>query len=135
MIQHWIEQIELHVDFSYCSKDNEKDNSVPVYHYDYKRSGFSGQDPANVKSFVESHNPLVFVDYGNCHPLPDPEILCQFSIVITTNQRLTNEWKNGNLEDEYRPVRYTWEYAHKSTMSTTIACPLLKIQWLRLVVG
>eukprot|EP00980_Cylindrotheca_fusiformis_P011952 scaffold2830_cov131-Cylindrotheca_fusiformis.AAC.73 len=55
-----------------------------------------------------------------------------FSIVISTTQRFTNEWKNGSFEDELK--QDSSRYRCQDQSESDEACPLLKVNWLRLVV-
>lgn len=78
----------------------------------------------------KTHSPLIFVDKTGTKKLPSAYFLSMFSIVISTNQRFTNEWKNGSFEDELK--RDSIEYRLQDDSEE--ACSLLKVNWLRMVV-
>ena len=85
-----------------------------------------------------SHFPFAFIDKTSTKKLPSPEFLAMFTVVVTTNQRFTNEWKNGSFEDELqRKSRNDNQdclgWRESLTMSEE-ACPLLKVYWLRMIV-
>jgi SNF2 family DNA or RNA helicase len=118
----------------YCTEKN------PIY-YEYN----GGADCAlRMKEIVfqckvkKSHTPFVFLDKTGTKKLPSPGFLSMFSIVITTNQRFTNEWKNGSFEEEVN--RRTTEenpdeYGFRDSLtSSEESCPLLKVGWLRMIV-
>jgi SNF2 family DNA or RNA helicase len=87
----------------------------------------------------KTHFCFLFIDKSSTKSLPSPEFLAMFSIVITTNQRFTNEWKNGSFQEElkrndnsrntnYRVDLTFWDLDEQSASS------LLKVNWLRLIV-
>lgn len=60
--------------------------------------------------------------------------------MITTTQRFTNEWKNGSFQDELKrkeretgPRNFEYDMS-ESFQQPELACPLLKVRWLRMVV-
>jgi SNF2 family DNA or RNA helicase len=84
-----------------------------------------------------THFPFAFLDLTNTKQLPSPEFLGMFSIVLTTNQRFTNEWKNGSFEDELKRKSSNYdddEFFRDSLQNSEQSCPLLKINWLRMIV-
>lgn len=87
----------------------------------------------------KTHFPFIFIDTTNTKKLPSPHFLAMFSIVITTNQRFTNEWKNGSFEDELKQksnegtLQNSFDLRNSLTESEE-ACPLLKVSWLRMIV-
>ena len=88
-----------------------------------------------------THFPFMFIDKSPTFDLPEPKFLAMFSIVLTTSQRMTLEWKNGNIQDE---LRCSGNNPRKSVLLgnfrsffdeiSSEACPLLKVHWLRLIV-
>jgi len=131
----------MHVDFQYCTPVNR----VPlIYEYTPTRKAALGLEEALRLCQVDNtHFPLIFVDKGGTHKLPSAEFLAMFRIVITTTKRFTNEWKNGSFQEELqrreneegvrdgKHVNYRlMEYGSTDEE----ACPLLKINFLRLVV-
>lgn len=142
LIEHWEEQIKTHVDFGYCTP-----GQIPlIYEYTPNRKSALGLEEALRRCRVENtHFPAIFIDKGGTHKLPSPEFLAMFRIVITTTKRFTNEWKNGSFQEEinrkqtendgtvrdgnfinYRLMEYG--------SADDEACPLLKINWLRMIV-
>lgn len=134
--EHWKEQFHLHVDTDYCT------NKVPVT-YEFTGTDASEQELKQIlrecKTF-KTHFPFIFIDKSPTKKLPAAHHLAAFSVVITTTQRFTNEWKNGSFEEELRnatdddkpaedDLRLQTEFA-----SAKGACPLLKVNWLRMVV-
>ena len=91
----------------------------------------------------KTHFPLVFVDRTATKKLPPPSFLAMFKIVLTTNNRFSSEWKNGSFEDEIRRNRKrdnvgegngrTSDFREDLATSEE-ACPLLKVNWLRMIV-
>ena len=80
--------------------------------------------------------PFVFIDMSPSQRLPDAEFLAMFSIVLTTTQRFTNEWRHGSFEEELRDrgeadnpyISYANRGAKKG------ASPFLKVHWTRMIV-
>ena len=86
-----------------------------------------------------THEAFAFIDKTGTKKLPSPEFLAMFRIVITTNQRFTNEWKNGSFEEELKKRKSKAEsqdgFGFRDSMTTSEeSCPLLKVNWLRMVV-
>lgn len=44
----------------------------------------------------------MFIDLAVTKNLPDERLLSMFIIVLTSTQRLTNEWENGSFEEELK---------------------------------
>ena len=95
----------------------------------------------------QTHFPYVFVDKAGSKALPSPEFLALFRIVITTNLRFSTEWKNGSFEAELKRKGSStsssreaafdendYFRARRHLAQSEEACPLLKINWLRMVV-
>lgn len=134
LLEHWQDQIRLHVDIAYCTSKH------PIIFE------FTGTSENNLQleeivrecQVTKSHCPFLFVDKTGSRKLPSPQFLSMFAIVITTIQRFTNEWKNGSFEDELRQGKSDGiedepnlqAYLAKSEE----ACPLLKVNWLRMIV-
>lgn len=86
--------------------------------------------------------PFVLVDRTNHKSLPPASFLAMFKIVITTNQRFSNEWRNGSFENELErrdresktegPPEMAEMFENSNEQEE--ASPLLKINWLRMIV-
>jgi len=139
LLEHWEDQIRFHIDLGYCT------DKIPV------TFEFTGTASNNLRleeivrqcKIDETHMPFLFVDKSGARKLPSPQFLSMFAIVITTNQRFTNEWKNGSFEGELRQQASTGrgryrggdEYELKSPdTESDEACPILKVKWLRMIV-
>ena len=139
LLEHWEDQIRLHVDHTFCT------NKIPLIFE------FTGTPANNLKleeivrkcRVENTHMPFLFIDRSGVRKLPSPQFLSMFQIVMTTNQRFTNEWKNGSFEEELRRletgVQSTYEgdvdHDFKSLLAQSDeACPLLKVSWLRMIV-
>jgi hypothetical protein len=139
LLEHWEDQIRLHVDFRFCT------NKIPV------TFEFTGTADNNLKleeivrtcSVEKTHMPLLFIDKSGVRKLPSPQFLSMFALVITTNQRFTNEWKNGSFEEELRQQETGRQVIYESNADgdtkssfaqSDEACPLLKVHWLRMIV-
>ncbi|KAL7538788.1 hypothetical protein ACHAXR_010846 [Thalassiosira sp. AJA248-18] len=122
LLRHWEEQMQLHIDFSYITKND----SPPIYHHTSKRNVSS--DLRNIS------DPFIFIDDGS-KALPPPTVLARFHIVLTSYNRFTKEWQNGSVEQELRASK-------KEGSSSGIywgddapeASSLLKVSWLRVIV-
>ena len=94
----------------------------------------------------KTHFPFIFVDKVPAKELPPPDFLAMFAVVITTCNRFSLEWKNGSFDDE---IRRKSKHERKSNTRTRTnefvdfdqdfvtseeACPLLKVNWLRMIV-
>ena len=89
----------------------------------------------------KTHSPFIFIDKTGTKKLPSPYFLAMFQIVLTTNQRFTNEWRNGSFEDELKQKSRNDEQGRSnnfdfrsSLTQSEEACPLLKVFWLRMIV-
>lgn len=142
LMEHWQEQITMHVDFRYITTTR-----IPlIYEYTPNRKSAIGLEEALRLCKVDmSHDAFVFVDKAVNHKLPSPEFLAMFRIVITTTKRFTNEWKNGSFQEELQRKNAETESSGKDGKymnyrlleygsSDEEACPLLKVNWLRLVI-
>jgi hypothetical protein len=94
-----------------------------------------------VEKFIlkKTHCPLVFVDRAGIQGLPPAEFLALFHIVITTNQRFSYEWRRGSFEDELNDTGgfATADISDEARMArsqSASACPLLRVDWLRMIV-
>lgn len=120
----------MHTDWSYMT------DKVPlIYHY----IGKGRRDEEIVKLCKEdnTHSPLVFIDRAGTKPLPSADFLAMFRIVITTTQRLTNEWKHGSYEEELHQDNGRKKYSELYEVygsDSRSSCTLLKVHWFRLVV-
>ena len=124
----------MHVDFSYFSGKLplifHHSSSKSRYDYGYMDAQFryhtsSIDDVIERCQHEKTHCACAFIDHETTRSLPSPEFIAQFHIIVTTAQRLSNEWKNGSAEAELRRDR---------NLPDSAVCPLLKIHWLRLVV-
>jgi SNF2 family DNA or RNA helicase len=141
LLDHWTEQIKLHLDPSYLT------NKIPII-MEYSTTNESTLKMEEVMALCrvkKTHFPYLFVDKTGSKKLPTPFFLSMFKIVITTTQRFSNEWRNGSFENELRR-----QSACKSDIDddeddrldkfrmniskSEEACPLLKVNWLRLIV-
>lgn len=139
LLEHWQDQIRLHVDKKFFT------NKIPVVFE------FNGTAPNNLKleeivrwcKVEKSHTPFLFIDKSGVKKLPSPQFLAMFAIILTTNQRFSNEWKNGSFEEEIRKEesggnegsRNKYVYGFKSSLAESEeACSLLKVNWLRMIV-
>mmetsp|Transcript_33377 Transcript_33377/g.80752 ORF Transcript_33377/g.80752 Transcript_33377/m.80752 type:complete len:1956 (-) Transcript_33377:162-6029(-) len=127
LLEHWEEQLRLHVDVKYCT------SKIPIV-FEY-----SGTNKCRLKieqilvqcDVKKSHYPLLFVDKTGKGKLPSAYFLSKFSVVLTTSQRFTNEWKKGSFEDELNKKQGDAKLFQKDDED---ACNLLKVNWLRMIV-
>ena len=88
-----------------------------------------------------THSAFAFIDKTGAKRLPSADFLSMFAVVITTNQRFSNEYKNGSYESELKRKSSS---SNNEMMDSRVgldneaildsdACPLLKIKWLRLM--
>mmetsp|Transcript_6959 Transcript_6959/g.11018 ORF Transcript_6959/g.11018 Transcript_6959/m.11018 type:complete len:735 (+) Transcript_6959:404-2608(+) len=91
----------------------------------------------------KTHFAYIFVDKTGSKKLPSPFFLAMFKIVITTTNRFSSEWRNGSFEDELkRKSSISSGDEEDSEMEEFFggfskseeACPLLKVNWLRMIV-
>jgi len=134
LIAHWVNQIKLHVQHSYCCG-----SKIPIIFRHQKRRRNIRISSSSVESlFYEcvgdnefsemltyhgSHQPFLFVDEDPTLPLPSSSFLANFVIVLSSSQRLSNERSSENLPGDEEGVE-----------SSNRLCPFLNILWLRLVV-
>ncbi|KAL3916116.1 MAG: hypothetical protein SGILL_005327, partial [Bacillariaceae sp.] len=139
LLDHWVEQMKCHVDPAFCTE------KTPII-CDYSGSNNSAAKVEQITTqckIDKTHFPLLFVDRTSNKKLPPASFLAMFRIVLTTNQRFSNEWSNGsfeselqkkdekeknNLADDDRHDRYRFYHTPEE------ASPLLKINWLRMIV-
>lgn len=111
------------------------DKTPLIYHYTGSRS--SDEEVVKLCTIDKTHAPLVFIDKTGTKALPPADFLAMFRIVITSTQRLTNEWKNGSYEEELQQdegrKKYTELYEVFESGSRS-SCSLLKVHWFRLIV-
>ena len=137
LLEHWQDQIRLHVDLAFCT------SKIPII---FEFTG-TAENNLRLEEIVRecqvdnTHSALVFIDRTSTRKLPSPQFLAMFAIVITTTQRFTNEWKNGSFEDELRhgEARRVDDSSAEHHLqayfaNTEEACPLLKVNWLRMIV-
>jgi hypothetical protein len=86
----------------------------------------------------KTHFAYVFIDKTSSKRLPSASFLAMFKIVVTTNHRFSNEWKNGSFEDELKKeecgIDVEDDFSLDSYSKSDEACPLLKVNWLRMIV-
>jgi len=135
LLEHWEAQLNLHVDLAFCT------NLAPiVFEYSGKaESGLRMEEILIQCKVRKTHFPFLFIDKTTTKKLPSPDFLAMFSIVITTNQRFSNEWRNGSFEEEMKresaDTLDKGDYEFYSNVSQSEeACALLKVDWLRMVV-
>lgn len=140
LLKHWEEQISMHVNSNYCT------NKKPLVfrHRRKSKASHTTEEVLRICKVHQTHFPFLFIDEGNT-PLPSPEFLAMFRIVLTTNQRITQEWKKGSVEEELNITNRTSTRANGRQASYRVffddvradlppPSPLLKVHWLRLVV-
>lgn len=133
LIDHWKEQIDMHVDLKYCT------DKIPLI-YEYNEQKYSDLDVVVFLCKVKkTHSPIFFIDKAGTKALPSPDFLAMFSVVITTTKRFTNEWKNGSFQEEVKRRKdnkysSSTSYAFFDNRHDVGACPLLKVHWLRMIV-
>jgi hypothetical protein len=128
LIHHWKEQLLLHIDFGYISKNGSQ--SPLIYYHTSKRNVINSNkyisfDLRNIT------DPVIFIDDGS-KELPPPSVLARFRVILTSYNRFTAEWKHGNVEQEIRASKkgsgggcnYWGDDAPE-------ASSLLKVSWLR----
>lgn len=127
----------MNVDLSYCT------DRVPII-FQYNGPSLRIGEIKGKCLIDRTHFPLVFVDRTATKKLPPPKFLAMFKIILTTNNRFSNEWKNGSFEDEIRRSdkrenRRGEENGRISNFREDLAtsdeaCSLLKVNWLRMIV-
>jgi len=129
LLLHWQEQM-LNINFRYISTSND---STPIYYHTSKRN-IKNSSSNLTFDLRNATNSLIFIDDGS-KELPEPDVLARFSIVLTSYNRFTAEWKNGSVEQEVRA-------SQKGSASGIMywgddipeASSLLKVSWLRVIV-
>eukprot|EP00536_Pseudo-nitzschia_multiseries_P002557 jgi/Psemu1/183755/e_gw1.34.143.1 len=139
LVDHWMEQLKLNVDVAYCTY-----RTPLIFEYTGSNKTELKIEETISKCHVnKTHFPFIFVDRTATKKLPPPSFLAMFKIVITTNNRFSSEWKNGSFEDEMRRNRNQdsksngsgrWTDFREDLASSEEACPLLKVNWLRMIV-
>jgi SNF2 family DNA or RNA helicase len=92
---------------------------------------------------AKTHFAFLFIDKTGSKKLPSASFLALFKIVITTNHRFSNEWRNGSFEEELKRKDQVAASDDDDsglgsgsflTKQGHEACPLLKVIWLRMIV-
>ncbi|KAG7363282.1 SNF2 family helicase [Nitzschia inconspicua] len=135
LLDHWFEQLRLHVNPVYCT------DKIPLI-FEYTGSNEKALQMEEIVTqckVAKTHFGFLFIDKTGSKKLPSASFLTMFQIVITTNHRFSNEWRNGSFEDELKSKE-----GNKNDESLDIfgyidktereACPLLKVNWLRMIV-
>ncbi len=132
LLLHWEEQMMMYIDFRYISSSHSPTSQQIYFHTSKKKIKLS---KSNVSfDLTNITDPLIFIDDGS-KELPSPSVLARFPIVLTSYNRFTAEWKFGSVEQELRA-------SNKGCGSGDTywgddvpeASPLLKVQWLRVIV-
>lgn len=137
LLEHWQDQIRLHINLNYCTA-----KKVIIFEYTgTAENGLRMEEIVRQCKVEKTHSPVVFIDKTGIRRLPSPQFLAMFFLVITTNRRFTNEWKNGSFEEELRQSDETKDtagssmYDYRASLTgAEEACSLLKVNWLRMVV-
>ena len=135
LLTHWENQISMHVDFTYLTK------KIPLV-FRLRKKGKASHTKEEVMRLCnteKTHFPLLLIDEGTNSPLPPPSFLAMFHVVLTTNQRIQSEWKFGSVEEELKISRGGRQASYRAFYDDIITdtpppSPLLKVNWLRLVV-
>jgi hypothetical protein len=121
LLQHWEFQILQHVDTTWVGNINARPGilgSTEGCHVTRFRNKGPGRNKSIISDSPTKRN-FLFIDYDRSSYLPDAYMLAKFDFVVTSVERLSNEWKRG----------------HKiSTNNYDFPSPLLKINFLRVVV-
>lgn len=136
LVEHWQEQIRLHLNDAYFV------GTGGTIHFEYRGTHSEMTEIENITRRCNHHacKPFLFVDKAGTKRLPPPEFLAMFSLVITTNQRFTTEWKNGSYQDELRRLDTNFYEARDDFNYNPFSepedetCPLVKVKWLRMIV-
>ena len=128
LLDHWEEQMLMHIDFSYISSRNK---SLIYYHTSKKSTkAVKSSNPNITLKLKNVTNPIIFIDDGS-KELPSEDVLARFPIVLTSYNRFTSDWKNGSVEQEIRASRGSSSGSVYWGEEATEASPLLKVHWLR----
>lgn len=118
LLQHWEFQILQHVDTNWVGNINARPGAASSCHVTRFRNKGPGRNQTLFSDSPDARN-FLFMDYDRSSYLPDAHVLAKFDFVVTSVERLSNEWKRG----------------HKiSTNNYDFPSPLLKINFLRVVV-
>ena len=130
--QHGQKQITMHIDFSYCA--NQKEALI----FQFTDNDFGSQSRISEIltncSKDQTQYPLVFIDKSGTKKLPDEQFLSLFTVVLTTTQRLTNEWNNQRVKEKFDAEEDLFDGPFMTWHPTTQDCSLLKMHWTRLIV-
>ena len=135
LIKHWENQISMHIDFRYLTK-----KTPLVFRLRKKgKASHTIEEVMRLCNTEKTHFPLLLIDEGTNSPLPPPSFLAMFRVVLTTNQRIQSEWKFGSVEEELKISRGGRQASYRAFYDDIITdtpppSPLLKVNWLRLVV-
>jgi len=139
LVDHWVEQLKLNIDVLYCT------GNIPLV-FEFTGSSKTEQRIGGIMlkcRVKKTHFPFIFVDRATTKKLPPPSFLAMFKIVITSNNRFSSEWKNGSFKDEIRRKsnRNNGKDSNgriadfrEDLATSEDACPLLKVNWLRMIV-
>jgi hypothetical protein len=136
---HEKEQMKTHVNTAFCT------DKIPIIcEYRGNHDSTPKMDEVIRQCTIEkTHFPFLFIDRTSHSKLPSPCFLAMFRVVLTTNQRFSNEWRKGSFENELKKKD---AYAAKETLNNMMApfsdfdrsgeeaSPLLKVNWLRMIV-
>jgi SNF2 family DNA or RNA helicase len=133
--------VKLHVNPSYCT------DKIPlIFEYTGSNERTLRMEEIVTQCLVaKTHFAFLFIDKTGSKKLPSATFLAIFKIVITTNHRFSNECRNGSFEEELKrkeegiasdpddndSVRDIDLFVMKQGQD---ACPLLKVNWLRMIV-
>jgi SNF2-related domain len=140
LMEHWMTQIDLHVNLNYVTASGKK---PLVFEYGSDRDALSVDKAITMTQLHSTHEAIVFFDHGSTRPLPPPDFLSMFKIVVTTSRRFVREWKNGTFQEELQSAKSATQEAGNDSADKTYersfrqsneACSLLKIHWLRMIV-
>jgi hypothetical protein len=118
------EQIESHVDLGYLT------SKKPLIFWFGEGAKMTVDEAWNLIR-DKAYDPVMFIDRGGTSHLPPPTFLAEFQIVMTSNRRFINEWKNGSFREEIR--RENMDLPGFSDSSAEV-CSLLKVYWHRMVI-
>lgn len=123
----------MHVDLRYCTT-----REPVVFHFKAR----DGETKERLKELMrnssvsKTQSPWIFVDHSGTLPLPGPDLLAIFTVVLTTTKRFTHEWKKGSFEEEVKQNDGSINpYAfYRTDRPKSGACPLLKVHWTRMII-
>jgi len=133
LMGHWRHQLNMHVDMSYATSKKPL-----IFHYGKKDPEMTVDKAIILCKLHKTHAPLVFLDEAGTRPLPDASFLAMFQMVITTTDRFKNEWSKGSFQSELKRSEMTngapLYRGFSEFDEPEEACPLLKVNWHRMVV-